>query len=77
MTGEEPEDLETETVRESAAAPQTSETILVTITKFGSGKVSTGHHVAGEGDIMSERGDVLEVSKTVAASLEAKGLAET
>ena len=49
--------------------------VLVTITKFGEGKVSTGIHEPG-GDIMAAKGDVLEVTPDVAASLEAKGYAE-
>jgi len=49
--------------------------VLVTITKFGEGKVSTGVHAIG-GDVMAARGDVLEVAPEVAASLESKGYAE-
>ena len=52
-----------------------SDRVLVTITKFGEGKVSTGIHEPG-GDIMAAKGDVLEVTPDVAASLEAKGYAE-
>lgn len=51
--------------------------VEVTITKFGEGKVSTGIHVAGEGDIYASRGEKIAVSKEVAASLEARGFAET
>lgn len=51
--------------------------IEVTITKFGGGKVSTGVHVAGEGDIFAGRGKKIAVSKEVASSLEARGFAET
>lgn len=71
------EDLETETETPATASVQTPDTTLITITKFGEGKVSTGQHVAGEGDVMAKRGDVLEVSQTVAASLEARGFGET
>lgn len=51
--------------------------VKVKVTKFGSGKVSTGVHVTGEGDIMAANGDVLEVSETIAKALESLGLAET
>lgn len=50
--------------------------VEVTITKFGEGKVSTGRHVAGEGDIYASRGDKIMVSKEVAARLEVLGVAE-
>lgn len=50
--------------------------VEVTITKFGEGKVSTGVHVAGEGDIYAGRGDKIMVSKEVAARLEVLGVAE-
>lgn len=50
--------------------------VEVTITKFGEGKVSTGHHVAGEGDIYASRGDKIMVSKDVAERLEVLGVAE-
>jgi len=57
------------------AAPN-GDLVQVTITKFGEGQVSTGKHVAGEGDEFAKRGDKMWVSKTVASSLEARGLAE-
>lgn len=50
--------------------------VEVTITKFGEGKVSTGVHVAGEGDIFASRGDKISVSKEIAARLEVLGVAE-
>lgn len=50
--------------------------VEITITKFGEGKVSTGVHVAGEGDIYANRGDKIMVSKDVAARLEVLGVAE-
>lgn len=52
------------------------EEVEVTITKFGDGKVSTGMHVAGEGDIYAERGEKLTVSKSVAVLLERRAFAE-
>jgi hypothetical protein len=50
--------------------------VEVTITKFGEGKVSTGVHVAGEGDIYAARGDKIMVSKDIASRLETSGFAE-
>ncbi|TAL08064.1 MAG: hypothetical protein EPO02_13815 [Nitrospirae bacterium] len=50
--------------------------VKVTIVKFGEGKVSTGEHIAGKGDIMAERGDVITVSKNIADALESKGYGE-
>lgn len=72
---------------DETALPDTEPTVLpvaapngalveVTITKFGEGKVSTGIHVAGEGDIFASRGDKILVSKDVAARLEVLGVAE-
>lgn len=57
-------------------AEQEPELVTVAITKFGDGKVSTGVHVAGEGDKKAKRGDVMTVSASVAESLEKSGLAE-
>lgn len=51
--------------------------VEVTITKFGEGRVSTGEHVTGEGDIFAKRGEKLLVSKKTAERLEVLGLAET
>lgn len=50
--------------------------ITVTVTKFGGGLVSTGERDE-TGDVYAKRGDKMLVSKAVAASLEARGLAET
>lgn len=72
-----PADLETDT--ETPTLPEAEkgdELVRVTVTKFGAGQVSTGLHVAGEGDIYADRGDALMVSPQVAKSLEARGLAE-
>jgi hypothetical protein len=44
---------------------------------LGGGKVSTGVHVAVEGETMAQAGDMLTVPQTVADELEARGLAET
>lgn len=61
----------------AAAAPKVEgDSVEITITKFGDGKVSTGVHVAGEGDIYASRGDKLTVSREVAARLEELGVAE-
>lgn len=58
-------------------AKPVGKTVGVTVTKFGEGKVSTGEHVAGEGDIYAARGDKMHVSQEVANALELKGFAET
>jgi len=50
--------------------------VEVTITKFGEGKVSTGVHVAGDGDIFASRGEKIMVSQAVAQRLEVLGVAE-
>lgn len=71
-----PPDLQTETVHVEPA-PQDPNFTTITVTKFGEGKVSSGIHVAGEGDIFASRGDKLVVSRTIAAALETRGLAET
>lgn len=79
---EDPEDLGNSEAIAEANAPAAAvfkpapSMIEVTITKFGDGKVSTGFHVAGEGDIYAARGDKITVSKDVAESLEVRGLAE-
>lgn len=57
------------------AAPN-GDLVQVTITKFGEGQVSTGNHIAGEGDEFAKRGTKMWVSKPIANSLEARGLAE-
>ena len=56
--------------------PPSGRMVRITVTKFGEGKISTGVHVAGEGDVLARRGDVLEAPAESAASLEASGLAE-
>lgn len=70
------EDLETDTDRPVLPPVDKSRLVEVTITKFGSGLVSTGVHVSGEGDVYAQRGEKLTVSAKVAASLEALGFAE-
>lgn len=50
--------------------------VKVRITKFGAGQVSTGEHVAGEGDIMAQHNDEMTVSPANADALEALGFAE-
>jgi hypothetical protein len=68
-------DEETDTVRERPA-PQADKRVSIVVTKFGAGKVSTGVHVTGEGDIYAAKGDKLEVDESTAKLLEARGLAE-
>lgn len=69
-------DLEEETVSLALPAVDVTGLVGITITKFGAGLVSTGQHVAGEGDIFAARGEKMMVSRKVAESLEARGLAE-
>jgi len=69
-------DEETETIPPAPAEKQSSDLVSITITKFGDGQVSTGRHEAGFGDIYAKRGEKLMVSKSVADSLEKRGLAE-
>lgn len=57
-------------------AQPNGELVEVTITLLGDGMVSTGEHVAGEGDIYAARKDKIMVSKAVAVALEARGFAE-
>lgn len=52
------------------------EMVKVKVVKFGSGKVSTGEHVSGEGDIMLEAGETIECPKATALDLETRGFAE-
>lgn len=66
---------ETKTPVLPKAAP-VGDLVEITITKFGEGKVSTGVHIAGEGDIYASRGDKIMVSKDVAIRLEVLGVAE-
>jgi hypothetical protein len=51
--------------------------VKIRVTKLGGGRVSTGVHVAVEGETMAQAGDMLTVPQTVADELEARGLAET
>lgn len=57
-------------------AEKNPEMVEITITKFGEGKVSTGVHVTGSGDIYAKRGEKMMVSKTIATRLEVLGVAE-
>lgn len=50
--------------------------VIVKVTKFGQGHVSSGEHLANQGDKMVAAGDIIEVDKSVADALEAKGYAE-
>jgi hypothetical protein len=69
------ETKDTESPKLQKAQPN-GEMVEVVITKFGEGKVSTGEHVAGEGDIYASRGDKIIVAKHVAVRLEVLGVAE-
>ena len=52
------------------------EMVRIRITKFGDGKISTGIHRAGFGDVMAGRGHEIEVDLATAKAHEAQGLAE-
>lgn len=71
-----PEEKFEDTPKPSLPSHDNSDLVWVTVTKFGAGQVSTGEHIAGQGEIYAERGDKLQVSQRVANSLEARGLAE-
>ena len=53
-----------------------SQAAKIRVTKLGAGKVSTGVHIAVEGEVMAGAGDMLTVPQEVAEALEAQGLAE-
>lgn len=70
-------DLQTETETPVLDDNKTKgDLVEIVITKFGEGKVSTGVHVTGEGDIYAVRGDKLFVAPHVAQALEVLGRAE-
>lgn len=51
--------------------------VSVRVTKFGADKgVSTGIHVAEQGDVMAKAGDIIMVDESTGRALEGKGLAE-
>ena len=50
--------------------------VKIRVTRLGAGRVSTGVHVAVEGEVMAQAGDMLSVPQVVAEALEAQGLAE-
>ena len=50
--------------------------VLLRITKFGEGKVSTGRHQAGAGDACFAAGTVTELPRPIAEALEARGFGE-
>lgn len=60
---------------EVPVAKPNGELVTVTITKFGGGQVSTGERDE-LGDVFAKRGEKMKVTKAIAASLEARGLAE-
>lgn len=51
-------------------------TVKITVTKFGAGKVATGQHEAGFGDVYAKRGDTLMADPATAKRLEQLGFAE-
>jgi len=50
--------------------------VKIRVTRLGAGRVSTGVHVAVEGEVTAQAGDMLSVPQVVAEALEAQGLAE-
>ena len=50
--------------------------VKIRVTRLGAGRVSTGVHVAVEGEVMTQAGDMPSVPQVVAEALEAQGLAE-
>lgn len=56
-------------------APRNDPLVWVGITRFGAGKVSTGVHNMEVGDVKAKEGERMQVAKSVAASLEARGFA--
>jgi hypothetical protein len=48
----------------------------VRITRFGHQQVSSGEHIAAQGDVMLDEGSVITVDQETAKVLEARGLAE-
>lgn len=61
---------------EDAAEAINNDVVRVRITKMGDGKVSTGDHVANDGDLMFEAGEYAELPRVVALALEDRGFAE-
>ena len=52
------------------------ELVRIAITRFGGGKVSTGVHIGGAGDVTAKRGEVIETSVETARALQDAGFAE-
>jgi len=52
------------------------ETVQARILKAGDGKISTGIHIPGKGDVYHERGTVLTLERSIARGLEARGFVE-
>lgn len=46
------------------------------VLKMGDGKVSTGQHVAGIGEVHYDKGEVFKVERSIAEALEARGFIE-
>jgi len=52
------------------------EMLQARILKAGDGKISTGIHIPGKGDVFHERGTVLTLERSIALGLEARGYVE-
>jgi hypothetical protein len=63
-----------ETKTETEALPDGH--VSVRITKFGAGRVSTGVHIIGVGDVTWGAGDIVALPDRIAAELEKRGFAE-
>jgi hypothetical protein len=48
----------------------------VRITKAGDGRISCGQHIAGQGDLTYEKGEIADVPQTAAMAFEGRGWAE-
>lgn len=62
--------------REKITAAQNADLVIVRITKMGDGKVSTGEHLSGEGDLLYEYGETPRLPRVVAEALEDAGYGE-
>lgn len=51
-------------------------TVEARVTKKGGGKISTGEHVPGEGDIFHVQGDIIQVPADAVEELEERGWIE-
>ena len=65
--------------RQAGKAPKTddpSDIVKCRVMKLGDGKVSTGQHVSGVGEVHFERGEELTIARSIALGLEDRGYVE-